>query len=1066
MKDLNLYVTLRAFDKVSKQFEGIRSAGGRLSKSFDKNLAGLHKINEQMKIVNGYHKQEKALAEAADKMDKAKLKAREFKDEWRKAQQAVANGAAVKNLKKLADQHEKATRTVNKLAQEHRQLKDKLGQASSKLKEAGISSKNLATTQENLRKRASALNDTLDAQSAKLTKVAERQGQIARAKQAFAGHTSLAANASMVGYVGFNAAHRTASTMANMIMPGIEFDAQMARVAAVSRIDKSSPEYKALREQAKQLGATTMFSGSQAAAGQEFLARAGFNQQAIINAMPEVLALAQANGMEDLGQVSDIASNIAGAFKIDPSDTKSFIHLTDVLTHTTTTANVDLAMLGDTMKYLAQSTDLGLSLEQAAAFAGIMGDVGIQGTMSGTALRAMLNRSASQVKDAKKVMDKYGISFTETGDKMKDFENILESVNKATKGMGNAKRAEVIKKIFGTEAVSAITALLNAHERGNLQEKIRAKESNIDGLNRKAAAEMSDTAKGDLLALKSAWEGLQIDLFEGNTSPIRELLQDITKYIRATAKWIKENPELTKQLAKLLALFVALSGAFGALMLTIAPLITGIGLLRFGFGLLTFKSAGFSKQAADTAAKSSRLTRTFKWLWRALKKLVMTPTKWLWHLTKGFGKLNWILVKGVGRALVWLPRVFTAAAAALGVNPILAAVAAIAGAAYLIYRNWDKIVPFFAERWRAVRKWFSETWQLLETDTWSGLKKIGAAILNWSPLGMVYKAFAGVMRFFGFDMPDDLTTAMRKTGQKICDEIMAIPFLNAIISIIGDGIDWATKKIDSLWQTLVDLKNKITGLFTDNEAMPSSEWQNKGTFGAAQQAAEKQRLVGQAMGVSEAFKAEREKLDKQMAAGTIKVTEYAQKMQALIESVGGEDVVRIIDERSRNLGAMTVGGVIIGIDQDMPKAYQKGFELGQTIANGFKAAQDIHSPSRVMKALGRFIPQGLAIGIDQDAHRPLAVMHNIAEALVQPITGDAAVNIAGKVQPKRVEPINHAPSFASAEPRSAAGHSITININGNASKDDAASIAAEVERVLKRVEREKRAQRTRALYDQ
>src|SRR5690606_12610984 len=134
-----------------------------------------------------------------------------------------------------------------------------------------------------------------------------------------------------------------------LLAEGAEFSKVMSEVQALTRLDKGSDQLAMLREQARHLGATTMFSATDAARGQRFLAMAGFTPEAIKAAMPSLLDMALAGDME-LGRTADIASNILSAFKLDPS---KMGYVSDVLTKAFTTSNMSLEQLGETMKYVA-----------------------------------------------------------------------------------------------------------------------------------------------------------------------------------------------------------------------------------------------------------------------------------------------------------------------------------------------------------------------------------------------------------------------------------------------------------------------------------------------------------------------------------------------------------------------------------------------------------------------------------------------------------------------------------------------------------------------------------------
>lgn len=234
-----------------------------------------------------------------------------------------------------------------------------------------------------------------------------------------------------------------AGSLAASLRPAIDFERAMAEVAAVARADDE--ELARLTETARELGATTPWAASEAAAGMKFLAMAGFEASETIDAMPGMLQLASA-GAIDLARASDIASNILTGFGMQAGEMG---YLGDVLTNTFTSSNTDLGMLGETMKYVAPNAQaLGVSLEQTAAMAGKLGDAGIQGSQAGTALRAMMLRLAALPKPAADAMAELGIRTVDASGNLRDMPTILAEVHEALQKLGTGEQAKLINDIL------------------------------------------------------------------------------------------------------------------------------------------------------------------------------------------------------------------------------------------------------------------------------------------------------------------------------------------------------------------------------------------------------------------------------------------------------------------------------------------------------------------------------------------------------------------------------------------------------------------------------------------
>ena len=166
-----------------------------------------------------------------------------------------------------------------------------------------------------------------------------------------------------------------------------DFDSGMSRVAAIS--GATDEELARLRQTAKDLGASTAFSASEAAAGMENLASAGFEVNEIIEAMPGMLDLAASSG-EDLASGADIAASTLRGFGMDASEAG---HVADVLAQNAAATNAAVADTGEAMKYIAPlANTVGLEFEEVAASIGIMANAGIKGSQAGTTLRGALSR--------------------------------------------------------------------------------------------------------------------------------------------------------------------------------------------------------------------------------------------------------------------------------------------------------------------------------------------------------------------------------------------------------------------------------------------------------------------------------------------------------------------------------------------------------------------------------------------------------------------------------------------------------------------------------------------------
>nr|WP_267956359.1 phage tail tape measure protein [Halomonas sp. MCCC 1A17488] len=504
-----------------------------------------------------------------------------------------------------------------------------------------------------------------------------------------------------------------------MLAPGVDYGAAMSRVQALTRLNGDDPLMQALRDQARQLGANTSFSATQAADAQGFLAMAGFDPEAIIAAMPDMLDLAKANGT-DLGRTADISSNILSGFGLDPSQMG---HVGDVLTATTTRANVDLEKLGESMKYVApQARAMGVSIEEAAAMAGLLGNVGIQGSQAGTTLRAMITRLSAPTGAAAGALQELGVNAKDAEGNLRNVPQILADVAQATERLGTADRAAYLKDIFGEEPGAGMAELIAQQGAAGVEKFVEILES-AAGENARVAKTMADNIQGDLQGLNSAWQEVGITVTDTNEGPLRQLIQNLTGVTRAVGSWMKENPRLTGTLTTVAAVLAVVVAAGGALTMMLASVLGPIALLRYGFALLAINGGG----------------------------LIGT------------------LLRLAGAAIPAVLAAVKGMAVFLATNPIGLAVAAIAAAVFLIIKYWEPISGFFRNLWNGVTELFGNAWQAIQEAFAGGIAGVSRLLLDWSPMGILWRGITEGLQSMGVEIPERFTTL----GNAMVDGLMA-----------------------------------------------------------------------------------------------------------------------------------------------------------------------------------------------------------------------------------------------------------------------------------------------------
>ena len=501
----------------------------------------------------------------------------------------------------------------------------------------------------------------------------------------------------------------TGAALVAFMQPAIGFQAQMDKVAAVSRA--TAEEQNALRDAALEQGSRTRFSAIQAAEGLQFLAMAGFNARDQISVLPGVLDLAAAAGA-NLGDTANYATNMLSGFGMDASQMG---RVGDVLVNTFTSSNTSLDSLAATMSYAAPvAKGLGIDIETVAAMAGRLGDQGIAGERAGTALRAVLQRLTAPSTEASKAMAKLGIKIADTQGNMRPMLDILGDMDAAMRGMGQVARAEMLSAIFGMEAAGAAAILMGEAGTGSLQ--TYAESLRETGSAARVAEKMSDNARGGIDRMKSAVEGAQIALGNGLLPVLVDMAEKFGPVAVAVGQWASENQALITTVGWVVAGLLGMNIAVLAAQWGFWLLFGWVGKLRIVFGALAVAGGWIGRTLAVLAIRAIPLA-----------------------VTAGMALAN---------VLVFIARMFIGLGMAISANPIAAAALAIAAAVYIIYDSWDGIVAYFQNKFDRVKAAFGGSFL-------GGLRALWA---EFNIFTLMMDAIEGVLRYLGEAFNIDLFT--------------------------------------------------------------------------------------------------------------------------------------------------------------------------------------------------------------------------------------------------------------------------------------------------------------------
>ena len=335
----------------------------------------------------------------------------------------------------------------------------------------------------------------------------------------------------------FQTMKRVITGVSDSIKLFADFDDTMRKVKAVTKA--TDAEFQAMVATAKQLGSTTRYTATQSAEALAFLGMAGFEATQAMEALPNVLNLAAAGGL-DLGVAADIATNILSGFGLEVSQ---LARVNDVLAEAFTGSNTTLTELGEGFKYVGPiAKGVGADFEDLIASMGKLGDAGIKGSLAGTTLRGVIDalfnptrEEAVLMEDLSKRIGDVGLQIKNNKGNFVGFRSLVEQLEKA------GLRGEEALKLFGARAGPGMAALLQVGSKalGDFEEEL----NNVDDTTSKIAATQEGGIGGAFRGLASAIEGAKLQLGEAFGEGLITTIQTIAESFRDVTKAIKELDE-------------------------------------------------------------------------------------------------------------------------------------------------------------------------------------------------------------------------------------------------------------------------------------------------------------------------------------------------------------------------------------------------------------------------------------------------------------------------------------------------------------------------------------------
>lgn len=380
---------------------------------------------------------------------------------------------------------------------------------------------------------------------------------------------------------------------------GLDFESAMSEVQALS--GATGDDLVKLTDRAREMGATTKYSATDAANALTFMGQAGWSTEQMLSGIDGVMMLAAASG-EDLAATASIVTDSLTGFGYAASDAG---HFADVLAKAAAASNTDVAMMGETFKYVAPLAGvLKYSVEDVAIATGLMANAGIKGGQAGTALRAALSRLLKPTKMNRDAIEELGISMTDASGNTLPLRDLMVDLREKFAGLTDAEKAQYAATIFGQEAMSGMLAIINSSDEDF--NKLTSQIDNSSGAAKEMSDIMNNNLKGSWQEFQSLVEEVGLQLYDVLLPVLKDLLDKFSGIVQAFKDM---SPEQKEQIMK----WAGIAAAIGPVLIVTGKFATALGSIASLAKIATPVIAGLGPgvagvgTAAGTAAGSAGL---------------------------------------------------------------------------------------------------------------------------------------------------------------------------------------------------------------------------------------------------------------------------------------------------------------------------------------------------------------------------------------------------------------------------------------------------------------------------
>ena len=695
--DLKMEVILQAIDRATRPIRAITQGSVGLGRALKESRDQLKTLQEQQRDVSSW----RTMRAASEQTEAALQAARERVKALGK--DMAATGAPTRQMTRDL---KSAIRAATDLKRQHQEQQIELQGLRSKLGAAGISTRNLSQHERDLRQRIEQTNKAITEQSRRMQRLSQQARQAAVAKAQFDKAQQVAGGMAAGGAAGLATGYAMAKPLQGMVdaFAPAENAATQLRVAMMDKNGQVAGDFQRITDLATGLGDRLPGTTADFQEMMTMLRRQGMSSQAILGGTGEAAAYLGVQLQKPVAEAAEFAAKMQDATRTTEKD---MMGLMDTIQRAFYLGVDDNNMLQGFTKL---SPVMGIIKQEGLTAANtlapllvMMDQTGMAGESAGNAIRKVFQAGVDTKRFTKanaalaEMKAGFDLDFTNGKGEFGGLDNLFAQLEKLKK-LTSVERTSVMKELFGddSETLQVVNTLMNKGLAG--YQEVADKMQNQADLQTRVKEQLG-TLANTIEAAQGSWSNAMAEVGATVAPELKDLINNLGNVAVRVKDWVKANPGLTAAIFKTAAGLAMLLTVGGGITVMLASFLGPFAMVRYAMTLFGIKSLG------AVAA-----------------------------------------FKGLGGVLLWVGKAILFVGRALLMNPIGLAVTAIAAAVYLIYRNWGPISTFFLGLWAEIKAGFS-----------GGLTGIAALILNFSPLGLFYRAFAAVMNYFGAEMPARFT---------------------------------------------------------------------------------------------------------------------------------------------------------------------------------------------------------------------------------------------------------------------------------------------------------------------